>query len=165
MEPTTIPCLAKGFSAGLWVTWMLLPGHWLAGLSLLLPVGVLGILLVVIVRISWLVAPLQLLVSPLAGWNLTSGLHLISLFGAHFDCVRWTCQVIRIRILALWKLFQKKHFDFLCVRGSVTYNVTVHVHVLWPVFTHVLIRCRHTVDRHTHTYNTHSTNSVSVSSF
>ena len=30
----------------------------------------------------------------------------------------------------------KKQFDFLCVRGSTTYSVTVHVHVLWPVCTH-----------------------------
>ena len=35
----------------------------------------------------------------------------------------------------------------MCVRGSIAYNVTVHVRVLWLVFTHVLIRCRHTVER------------------
>ena len=64
----------------------------------------------------------------------------------------------------------KKLFDFLCVRSSLTYNVTVHVHVLWPVFTHVLIRCRHTVDTHTNNaHNTHMrppyTHNVSVSFF
>ena len=35
---------------------------------------------------------------------------------------------------------------FLCVRGSFTHYVTLHVHVLWPVFAHVLMcrnRCRH----------------------
>ena len=47
----------------------------------------------------------------------------------------------------------KKKNVFLCVRGSITYNATVDVHVLWLVFTHVLIRCRHT-DRHTN--NIHS---------
>ena len=47
--------------------------------------------------------------------------------------------------------FSNKQFDFSCVWGSFTQNVTVHVHVLWLVFTRVLIRCRHTADTHTQT--------------
>ena len=34
------------------------------------------------------------------------------------------------------EIFSSNQFDFLCVRGSNTYKVTVHVHVLWPVCTH-----------------------------
>ena len=45
----------------------------------------------------------------------------------------------------------KSQFDFLCVRVSLTHNVTAHVHVFWLVCIHVLIRCRHTADRHTQT--------------
>ena len=33
------------------------------------------------------------------------------------------------------------------VNGRTIVNGTLHVHVLWPVLTHVLIRCRHTVER------------------
>ena len=58
---------------------------------------------------------------------------------------------IRIRNFVVVEIISKKHFDFLCVRGPITYNVTAHVHVLWLVFTRVLIRCRHTADRHTQT--------------
>ena len=35
----------------------------------------------------------------------------------------------------------------MCVRGSITYTVAVSVLVLWLVFTPVLIRCRHTVEK------------------
>ena len=49
-----------------------------------------------------------------------------------------------------------KQSDFLCVRGSITYNVTVHLHVLWPVFARALISCRHTANRHTHTQRTYT---------
>ena len=60
------------------------------------------------------------------------------------------------------EIISKKPFDFLCVRGSITYNVTVRAHVLWPVFTHVLIRCRHTADRHTQTTFTVQTHHTSI---
>ena len=51
-------------------------------------------------------------------------------------------------------ILKKKKNDpnWLCVRGSITCSVTVHLHVLWLVFTHVLIRCRHTK---TYTVQTH----------
>ena len=46
-------------------------------------------------------------------------------------------QQIRIRILSWRKVSQKNQFEFcVCVRGSITYNVTVHVHVLWLACTH-----------------------------
>ena len=65
---------------------------------------------------------------------------------------------IRIRKLSSWKLFPNNNSNFLCVWSSFTHNVALHVHVLWPVFTHVLMcrnRCRHTADRHTqHTQQT-----------
>ena len=54
-------------------------------------------------------------------------------------------RIIRKRILSSWKLCPNINSIFSCVRISFTYNVTLHVHVLWPVFTHVLIRCRHTM--------------------
>ena len=41
---------------------------------------------------------------------------------------------------------KKNNSMFLCVRDSFTHNVIVHVHV-WSVFTHELMRCRHTVER------------------
>ena len=55
VEPTQIPCLAKGIRLGSGLTWKL-PGLWRENLSLLLFVSALGILLVVIVGTSWLVA-------------------------------------------------------------------------------------------------------------
>ena len=72
----------------------------------------------------------------------------------------------RLRFLASRKLFtkKKKQVDFLCVRVSITCNVTVHVHVLWLVFTRVLIRCRHTADRHTQTTHTAQTHHISIPS-
>ena len=54
---------------------------------------------------------------------------------------------IQIRILSSWKLFPKT-IRFYCVFGVHSHtNETLHVHVLWLVFPHVLIRCRHTVER------------------
>ena len=44
------------------------------------------------------------------------------------------------------EIISKKQFVFLCVRSPFTYNVTLHVHLLWLVFTRVLMfrsRCRH----------------------
>ena len=61
------------------------------------------------------------------------------------------------------EIVSKKGFDFLCVRNSLTYNVTVHVHVLWLVFTHLLIRCIYTVDTHKqHTAQTHHTTNTQI---
>ena len=51
------------------------------GLNLLPPVSIPGILLVVIVGISWLVALWRLMLFLLVVWNLTGGLHLILLLG------------------------------------------------------------------------------------
>ena len=60
VEPTKIPCLAKGISAGLWVdfgeAWA-----FAAGLPLFLLVRRLGVLLVVVVGVSFLVVLLLLL--------------------------------------------------------------------------------------------------------
>ena len=50
------------------------------------------------------------------------------------------------------KLFQKTNSMFLCVRGSIIHNVTVHVHVL--------IGCSHTAESHTN--NIHSTDYTSI---
>ena len=44
-------------------------------------------------------------------------------------------QQIRIRFLSLRKIFLMIRILW-CVRGSITRNETVHVHVLWPVCTH-----------------------------
>ena len=71
-------------------------------------------------------------------------------------------QQIQIRILAPWNLLSKKRFDFLCVRSSITHNVAVHVHVLWLVFTHGLIRCRHSADKYTQTTYTAQTHHTSI---
>ena len=60
-----------------------------------------------------------------------------------------------------WKLFQKQ-FDFCLFKGSITCNVTVHVHELWLVFTHVLIRCRHTAVRHSQTTCTAQAHHTSI---
>ena len=72
VEPTKIPCLSKGISAGLWVD---LESSW---------VNVLGAILVVIVGISWLVALLlRLRLAPvLFSW--IGGLFLIMLLGLLF---------------------------------------------------------------------------------
>ena len=56
VEPTKIPCLAKGILAGLWVDLELL-GLWLVVCSLLLPVCVSGVLVVVIVGIFMVGCP------------------------------------------------------------------------------------------------------------
>ena len=60
------------------------------------------------------------------------------------------------------QIISKKTICFLCVRSSFTYNVTVHVHVLWLVFANVLIRCRDTADTHTQTTYTAQTNHTSI---
>ena len=81
VEPTKIPCLAKGISAGLWVdfeeAWALAAG---LRAGLLLARGV-GVLLVVIAGISWLVALLLLLLFFLVRFSLIGGLLLILRFG------------------------------------------------------------------------------------
>ena len=77
VEPTKIPCLAKGISAGLWVD----PGLWLLVNSLFLPVCVSGVLVVVLVVISWLGAFLLLPLFCLARFSRTGGLPLILLLG------------------------------------------------------------------------------------
>ena len=41
---------------------------------------------------------------------------------------------IRIQILSSWKLFPNNNSFFLCVRGSITQNVTSHVHVFGACF-------------------------------
>ena len=68
LEPTKIPCLAKGISATLWVdfgeAWALAAG---LHANLLLLVSGTGILLVVIVGILWLVALLRLMLFSPAG--------------------------------------------------------------------------------------------------
>ena len=79
--------------------------------------------------------------------------------------VDWNSNFVVVEIIF------KKQFDFLCVRSSFTHNVTLHVHMLWPVFRHVLIKCRHTVERkerdrkrdHSTTSQHHYTHIVSVS--
>ena len=43
VEPTKVPCLAKGISAGLWVLISKLLGLWLLVSRLLLPVSVRGV--------------------------------------------------------------------------------------------------------------------------
>ena len=88
VEPTKIPCLAKGISAGLWVdfeeAWALASGlqpaptckrDWSATL------------LVVIVGILWLVALLLLLLFFPARFSLTGGLLLILLLGLSLTAV------------------------------------------------------------------------------
>ena len=79
VEPTKIPCLAKGISAGLWVdleaSWALATGRQPASYL----VSVRGVLVVAIVVISWLVALLLLLLCSLARFKLTGGLPLILL--------------------------------------------------------------------------------------
>ena len=72
VEPTKIPCLAKGISAGLWVD---LEGAWAsaAGLQPSPTLSVIGVLLVVVVGILWLVVPLLLLRFILAGFNQIGG--------------------------------------------------------------------------------------------
>ena len=78
VEPTKIPCLAKGISAGL--TWNLL-GLLLVVGSLASLASVPGVLLVVIVGILWWVALLWLLLSPLVLSSRIGGLCLILLLG------------------------------------------------------------------------------------
>ena len=72
VEPTKIPCLAKGISAGLWVD---LEGSW----ALLVCVS--GVIVVVLVVILWLGALFLLLLFCLAQFRLTGGLRLILLLG------------------------------------------------------------------------------------
>ena len=60
------------------------------------------------------------------------------------------------------EMISKNNSIFLCVRGSITHNVTVHVLLLWLVFTLVLIRCRHTADRHTQTTHTAQSHQIST---
>ena len=78
VEPTKIPCLAKGISAGLTLRRL---GLLLLGCSLLLLVSVVGLLLVVIVGTLRLVALLLLLLFFPAGFSLIGGLHPILRFG------------------------------------------------------------------------------------
>ena len=94
MEPTKIPCLGKGISAGLWVD-RGTPGLWLVGCSLLLLASAPGVLLVVILLLPLLFFP--------AGFSLTGWLLLILLFRTHFDCVWWECRVTqRVQRTASW---------------------------------------------------------------
>ena len=78
VEPTKIPCLAEGISAGLWL--------WLVRFSLLPLVGVLGSRLVVVCTLA-AAAVSSCRVEP-DRWIAP---HLA--VGANFDCVRWTCKV------------------------------------------------------------------------
>ena len=80
VEPTKIPCLAKGISAGLWVD---LDAAWASARELSpLPLrSVRGIPLVVIGGILWLVVLLLPLLFLPEGLNLEGGLHLIWLSG------------------------------------------------------------------------------------
>ena len=77
VEPTKIPCLAKGISAGLWFdfeeSWALA-----TGLQPVPLISVIGALVEVIVGTLWLVVPL--LFFP-AGFSLIGGLHPILRFG------------------------------------------------------------------------------------
>ena len=80
VEPTKIPCLAKGISAGLWVdvesAWALAAGLQPSPTcKRTLSAGV------VIAGISWLVVLLQLLLFSHVGFRLIGGLLLILLFG------------------------------------------------------------------------------------
>ena len=73
---------------------------------------------------------------------------------------------IRIRILSSWTfLIPNINSIFLRVRGSFTHYVTLHLHVLWPVLTRVLMcrnRCRHTADRHKQTTDTAQTHHTAI---
>ena len=72
VEPTKIPCLAKGISAGSGLTLRKL-GPLLLVCILLLPASIVGQLLMVIVGILFLVVLLLLLLSFLAGFSLIGG--------------------------------------------------------------------------------------------
>ena len=83
MEPTKIPCLAKGISAGLWVdlesAWALAARHLL--------VNVIGVLLVVVVGILWLVVLLLWLQFIVQTFRLIGGWLLILLLGLFLTLV------------------------------------------------------------------------------
>ena len=78
VEPTKIPCLAKGVSAGLWVD---LEGAWLLVCNRLPHVSVIRVLVVVIGETLWLVALLLMLLFFPVGFRLIGGLLLILRFG------------------------------------------------------------------------------------
>ena len=98
VEPTKIPCLAKGFPLDSGLTLRLL-GLWLLVFSLLLLASVLGVLLVVIVGTSWSVALLLLLFFPVGFSRVAPHLAV----RIEFDCVRWTCRVTKpVERTPLW---------------------------------------------------------------
>ena len=75
VEPTKIPCLAKGISAGLWVDFGKL-GLLLLVCLLIQPVSIAGLRVVVIVEILFLVVHMLLLLFCLARFSLIGGLLL-----------------------------------------------------------------------------------------
>ena len=96
VEPTKIPCLAKGISAGLWVdfeeAWALAAGLRPASP----PVSGPGVLLVVIAGISWLVALLRLLLYLLVRFWAIGGLLPILLFAPYLIIVGGLVLLLRL---------------------------------------------------------------------
>ena len=97
------------------------------------------------------------------------------------SCVLGIIQKIRIRNLSSWKQFPNNNSNFWRVRSSFAHSVTLLTCTLWPLFTHVLIRCRHwkekresnnttttahiqthITDRHTQTTHTAQTHHISI---
>ena len=102
VEPTKIPCLAKGILAGLWVD---LEGVWVLAA---------GVLPTPTCKMDWastgghrrdFMVGFDLAAAAVlsATFNLVVGLLLILLSGLFFDCIRWTCRVTQpVQHTPLW---------------------------------------------------------------
>ena len=100
VEPTKIPCLAKGIPAGLCVDFEKL-GLWLLVCSQPLLVNLIGILLVVIAGISWLVLAVAAVLSCKLQADRWIAPHLA--VRTLFDCCRWTGRVTQpVQRIPLW---------------------------------------------------------------
>ena len=129
VEPTKIPCLAKGISAGLWVdfeeAWALATGLQPAPTCKRSWAAIEGTLLLVV-----LLLPLLFF---LARFSLIGGLLSILRYGLFFDCCRWESQVTQP--------VQRTHFwpaSWLPANDKSRVSKSVEVQSVWEIYDEVL---------------------------